>query len=267
LKTAIQVRNKFKTYNTITEALHNLNLKGYTFDFSLLTDKDCIYCNNLNQSLSADEFVIDEVHRFEGETDPGDEMILYAISSTKYNLKGVLLNAYGVYSDSKNSKIVEKLNYQIKNEIKPIKRSKELVQLSREHHHGLLLCWKIRTGIAKKIEASRIKNYVNWFYNTHLLPHFEIEEKYIFPLLEEKNANRNIAIQQHNEIRIIAENKLIDYNELNQLQKLLNEHIRFEERVLFNEIQNLGLLNNLIVLEKLNDDRKFYENESDPFWK
>ena len=28
-------------------------------------------------------------------------------------------------------------------EKKPLKRVKELQELSREHHHGLLLCWKI----------------------------------------------------------------------------------------------------------------------------
>ncbi len=45
-------------------------------------------------------FTIDAVYRFEGPTDPGDEMILYAISSRKYNLKGVLTNAFGMYADA-----------------------------------------------------------------------------------------------------------------------------------------------------------------------
>src|SRR5690606_10923423 len=29
---------------------------------------------------------------------------------------------------------------------KPIKRNKDLQPFSRDHHHSLLLCWKIRTG-------------------------------------------------------------------------------------------------------------------------
>jgi len=40
----------------------------------------------------------------------------------------------------------------------PIKRSIALQPLSREHHHGLLLCWKIRTGLKKGIDIDRIKN-------------------------------------------------------------------------------------------------------------
>ena len=33
-------------------------------------------------------------------------------------------------------------------EIKPLKRSKELAPLSREHHDGLLFAWKIKQGLA-----------------------------------------------------------------------------------------------------------------------
>ena len=62
---------------------------------------------------------------------------------------------------------------------KPIKRNEFLKAISREHHHGLLLSWKIRAGIKKEVEPFRIKKYLDWFYTEHLLPHFEIEEKHI----------------------------------------------------------------------------------------
>ena len=39
---------------------------------------------------------------------------------------------------------------------KPIKRHKALQPLSRDHHHGLLLSWKIRAGFSKNIEPNRI---------------------------------------------------------------------------------------------------------------
>jgi len=120
-----------KYYETAVEALDALYASGYTTDFSLLNEKDCIYCNKSNHSLRADEFVIDEVHRFEGDTDPGDELVLYAISSSKYNLKGTLLNGYGMYADSYSSKIIEKLRYQYELKVSPIKRASELIVLSR----------------------------------------------------------------------------------------------------------------------------------------
>jgi len=37
-------------------------------------------------------------YRFEGMTDSADTRILYAISSHNYQLKGLLVNVYGVYA-------------------------------------------------------------------------------------------------------------------------------------------------------------------------
>lgn len=44
---------------------------------------------------------------------------------------------------------------------KPIKRHTALKPLSREHHHGLLLSWKIREGLKRNIEIPRIKKYID----------------------------------------------------------------------------------------------------------
>ena len=70
---------------------------------------------------------------------------------------------------------------------KPLKRVLELQPLSHDHHHGLQLCWKIRTGFSKKIAPDRIKKHTDWFFKTHLKPHFELEEKYVFPILGADN--------------------------------------------------------------------------------
>lgn len=99
-----------KSYDTVSEAMNDLMKRGYTTDFNLNAAEDCIVCKKSNLSLSADEFMIDEIYRFEGETDPGDEMILYAISSDKHQVKGIILNAYGIYADTKTSKIVKLLH-------------------------------------------------------------------------------------------------------------------------------------------------------------
>lgn len=100
---------KRRSYDTVSQAMNDLMKRGYTTDFNIQAAEDCIVCKKSNLSLSADEFVIDEIYRFEGETDPGDEMILYAISSDKHNVKGMILNAYGIYADSETSKIVKEL--------------------------------------------------------------------------------------------------------------------------------------------------------------
>lgn len=96
-------------YETVSEAINDLTKRGYTTDFEILTETECLICNKTSVQLSPDEFEIDETYRFEGSTDPGDEMIVFAISSLKHNLKGIVVNAYGMYSDSATSKIVERL--------------------------------------------------------------------------------------------------------------------------------------------------------------
>jgi hypothetical protein len=47
---------------------------------------------------------------------------------------------------------------------KPLKRHAALQPLSREHHHGLLLGWKIRTGLSNGAPLERIKAYADWFF-------------------------------------------------------------------------------------------------------
>lgn len=99
-----------KLYETVSEAVNDLYKRGYTHDFNL--GEDCIICGE-QLSLSPDDFEIDEVHRFEGMTDPGDEMIVYAISGKEQQkeqqVKGVLVNAYGTYSETESTRIMKKL--------------------------------------------------------------------------------------------------------------------------------------------------------------
>jgi quercetin dioxygenase-like cupin family protein len=78
-------------------------------------------CNQQNISLSPEDFEIDKVYRFEGNTNPEDQSILYAISSPKFKLKGVLVNGYGISAEEKSSAIISKLRTHtdspIKNEL------------------------------------------------------------------------------------------------------------------------------------------------------
>ncbi len=101
---------KRKSYDTVTEAMADLKLQGYTIDFSILTKEECLICHLTNTVLSPDDFEIDDFYRFEGESDPGDNMIVYAISSKIKNLKGIVVNGYGIYADNESSAIVNKLD-------------------------------------------------------------------------------------------------------------------------------------------------------------
>ncbi|MHA4846162.1 phosphoribosylpyrophosphate synthetase [Flavitalea antarctica] len=95
------------TYVTLSETMNDLRSQGYTEDFNLR--QNCLECRNGEYKVFADEFKVDSFYRFEGESNPSDEAILYAISSEKYDLKGVLVNAYGIYSEPVADEMMEKL--------------------------------------------------------------------------------------------------------------------------------------------------------------
>jgi hypothetical protein len=96
-----------KTYTTLSEAINDLTKRGYTHNFNIKSD--CIECSENNLQLKPDEFEIDEVHRFQEMSDVDEESILYAISSTENNMKGLLVNAYGIYADTASADLVAKL--------------------------------------------------------------------------------------------------------------------------------------------------------------
>ncbi len=96
------------TMDTLSETMNALKNKGYTTDFNLKNDHlVCAKCNE-EVHIYPHEFEIEDTFRFEGESNPDDSSILYAIKSDKYNLKGVLVNAYGVYADDMVSEMAKK---------------------------------------------------------------------------------------------------------------------------------------------------------------
>lgn len=83
-------------YANMLEAINGLRSAGYILDFNL--GMDCIKCTESGSSLFPEEFLIDDFFRFEDFSNPDDSSILYAISSTS-GLKGILVNAYGMYAE------------------------------------------------------------------------------------------------------------------------------------------------------------------------
>lgn len=149
---------------------------------------------------------------------------------------------------------------------KPLKRHASLKPLSRQHHHGLLLSWKIRRGLANNVETERIKRYADWFYENHLKPHFRLEEKYLFPILGEENDLVKKALREHRRLRRLFGNHEEHMKNLSRIEEELESHIRFEERQLFGEIQKKGTEAELRLLDEVHNDENFEDNMEDPFW-
>ena len=149
---------------------------------------------------------------------------------------------------------------------KPLKRHKALQPLSREHHHGLLLSWKIRTGFNKNIEPERMRTYANWFFETHLIPHFEIEESLIFPILDANHELIKRALAEHRRLKRLFTETENDIKTLSKIEEELEQHIRFEERILFPEIQKAATEAQLLQIEKTHQPDNFEDNLADAFW-
>ena len=94
------------SYETVSEAVNELKKRGFDLDFNL--EENCIICHS--DKFDAKDFEIVEVYRFEGNTDPSDEAIVYAIESVN-GKKGVLVNGYGISADAISSEIAKKLKY------------------------------------------------------------------------------------------------------------------------------------------------------------
>lgn len=95
------------TMTTLSEILNKLKSEGYTVDFNL--KENCLVCQENALEIHPDDFAVDRHFRFEGLSDPGDEAIVYAISSVKHDIKGTLVNGYGISSDPMGDKMIKAL--------------------------------------------------------------------------------------------------------------------------------------------------------------
>ncbi|HET9430462.1 MAG TPA: hypothetical protein VFO70_04765 [Chitinophagaceae bacterium] len=118
---------------------------------------------------------------------------------------------------------------------KPIKRSPELIPLSREHHDGLLFTWKIKRGLKNGTSMDKLRKYSLWFWKEHIKPHFFQEEMILLPLIPTNNPMAVQLKNEHAQIRelVLGLDKEADREIFVILCDLLERHIRWEEREFF----------------------------------
>ena len=92
---------------TLSTSINEALKKGYVVDFKV-EDNGRLWDGN-GCYYSPDEVMIDNFYRFEGESDPADNSILYLIT-TNDGRQGTLIDAYGVYDDSKVSEFIRDVN-------------------------------------------------------------------------------------------------------------------------------------------------------------
>lgn len=94
--------------DTVTAALQELKSRGYTVDFNIAFDK--LICSDNKICLNPNEFEIVEVFRFEGDTNPSDEDVVYAIASKDGRIKGSMTSAFGLYAETGSAEMIQKLS-------------------------------------------------------------------------------------------------------------------------------------------------------------
>lgn len=77
---------------------NRLNREGYTADFKVTNGRLCVM--STNKEYGPEEVQIVDFYRFEGESNPDDMSILYALE-TNDGVRGTISNSYGTYADSK----------------------------------------------------------------------------------------------------------------------------------------------------------------------
>ena len=89
--------------DTISTVLNTLKLRGYHHEFTL-TENGMVLIEG--KEYSRHECKIVRTYRFEGNTDPGDEAIIYIIE-TGDGTNAYSLDAYGVYTNHYNDGFFE----------------------------------------------------------------------------------------------------------------------------------------------------------------
>lgn len=137
---------------------------------------------------------------------------------------------------------------------------------TRDHHHILLFCYRLREGFRKGITTERIKSYSDWFYQTLLLPHFSLEEKYLFPILGDSHPFIVKSVAERRQLNELFFDCDTVERSLQRIERDLDRHVRFEEDHFFSELQKYARNRQLIVIDRLKHDSDTRETWADPFW-
>jgi len=101
---------------TLTSCSNKLLNEGYTENF-IAVEKG-LEAPSKNKTYTPFEVKIVNFYRFEGESDPGDNAILYAIE-TNDGVKGIVVDAYGAFTNPFVSKFIAAVEDMSKKDPKP----------------------------------------------------------------------------------------------------------------------------------------------------
>jgi hypothetical protein len=83
--------------DTVTEALDLLRADGYTADYELV--EGLLRAELERTTCAIDQAEVERLYRFEGPSDPGDEMIVFGLHDPATGTRGTLAAAFGHSAD------------------------------------------------------------------------------------------------------------------------------------------------------------------------
>lgn len=154
-----------------------------------------------------------------------------------------------------------------------MQRSIALQPLSRDHKSLLMACLLIQKGLGKKAAIEVIVDFFLQCWYKEIVPHLEEEEKVLIPLLVKYPVGKDFAaaiLGDHELLRTSVTH--LNQDALNErlmanLADQLEQHIRFEERIVFQQMQEFipdEILNQLIFPE--NNHPAICNNYPNHFW-
>jgi hemerythrin-like domain-containing protein len=122
-----------------------------------------------------------------------------------------------------------------------MKRHPSLKKLSSDHHHGLVYSKKLISAAGKTLaEAEEIFEMFSHFFNSELHDHFAEEENYLTPYFKNNPLIERMQAE-HKNMKAVFDVLKIEGSNLREglaaIGKMLNDHIRFEEKELFPMIE------------------------------
>ena len=92
---------------TLGDAVDRLSSAGYRDAFRL--EPAGLRALAARRLFSPEELAIDEIVRFEGESDPGDEAVLFALRSKDDGARGTFVATFGPYADPLAGELIKRL--------------------------------------------------------------------------------------------------------------------------------------------------------------
>lgn len=97
---------KLYKYETVSKAIEILRSQGFDLDLNL----DINFISAKGEKWFKDDFEIMDVYRYEGNSDPADEAVVYGIQS-KSGKKGILVTGFGMYANEVDPEFLKKLHF------------------------------------------------------------------------------------------------------------------------------------------------------------